>query len=90
MKEYTEYRELSMTVTPSKILEQVKMQGFSSDFPRKGSDYLLGSAWAHCERVLPNCTHSLTRIFFFFLDGVSALVENTDLLSGFQPYSAAA
>ena len=69
MKEYTEYRELSMTVTPSKILEQVKMQGFSSDFPRKGSDYLLGSAWAHCERVLPNCTHSLTRIFFFFWMG---------------------
>ena len=69
MKEYTEYRELSMTVTPSKILEQVKMQGFSSDFPRKGSDYLLGLAWAHCERVLPNCTHSLTCIFFFFWMG---------------------
>lgn len=80
-----------MTVTPSKTLEQVKMQGVLSDFPRKVSDYLLGSAWAHCERVLPNCTHSLTCIFLLCsLDGISALVENTNLLSGFQPYNAAA
>ena len=64
------------------------MQGVLSNSLRKGSGDPQGPAWGHCERVLPNCMHY--HAYLGFGDGISALVENVNLMSGFQPHDVAA
>lgn len=60
------------------------MQGVLSNSLRKGSH---DPAWGHRERVLPNCMHYHACLGFW--DGISALVENVNLTSGFQPHDVA-